>query len=167
MTSQLLRLASICVAVTLGATSVMRAAQHPAGRTGIHTCSLLTAAEIEKALGGKDPFVMGPPREEELPGGGAWDCSYSSAIFQVDPFDWATLEHDAKSHPGDWKPLSGVGDAAYLNMNAAPDSVGLYVQAGRHAVSVLIHGARHPTDTPEKRRAAAIALAQALIAKLH
>jgi hypothetical protein len=162
--------------ITLAGTPLLAAAQRPPGRTGIHACALVTQAEIEKVLGGKDPMeaMLGnrPPREEELPGGGAWDCSYSTASpFQVDPFPWATLEGDAKAHETRWKPFSGVGDAAYvcndLCNGTDKGAVGLYARAGQHTITIRIDSGRAPTATPEKARAAAIALAQALIAKLH
>jgi hypothetical protein len=161
------RLCAFVFGIALAAMNVLVAAQRQRPTSGVHACALLTQTEFEKALGGKDPFDDRPPHEEALPGGRAFDCSFSSATLQVDPVSWATLEGDAKSHANDWKPVSGVGDAAYVNMNAGPDSVAVYAHSGQHALTVLVHGARQPAETPEKRRAAAIALAQALIAKLH
>ena len=168
-TLRLFVLACACGVLAIAATNLTAAAQRQTPPTGNHPCSLLTAAEIEKAVGGKDPLDDRPPREEpwKLPSGqsGA-ECSFSVVTFQVDPYPWGTFEANAKSEGS--KPLAGVGDAAYMTVKtSAPAMVGVAARAGQHTLTVRVDLGRSPTQTEEKARSAAIALAQAIIAKLH
>ena len=148
------------------ATPLMEAsAQRQPAKDGIHACALLTQAELETILGGKERFPT-PPQEDALPSG-TWDCNFSAAGIQVDPFAWATLESDAKKDPT-FTRLTGVGDAGYLSVNTKNERVVVYARAGQHTVTVTIEiGRAFPTDTADKARTAAIALTQALIAKLR
>jgi len=151
----------VCACLATGVTT-LTAASRQAGKAS-HPCALLTQAELEKLLGGKEKFPT-PPQEDAGPSGTS-DCSFSAATFQVDAISWSALESDAKKNPA-FKPLAGVGDTAYVTVNTSEQMVGIYARGGRHAVTVRVEiSPAFPTDTTDKARAAAVALAQALLAK--
>ena len=126
-------------------------------------CSLLTREIITKhSVHDKQLLnvMLNTPQEEERLGPTGSACSYAGVTLQVDTFTPAALD---KMRTKAWAPVSGVGDAAWVNENQGR-WVELYARAGTHVIAIQL-------GIPQGRTAASvqpnlIALGKELLAQV-
>ena len=154
------------VRVASAAPAAVQAVTRPAA---IRACAVLAKAEVKKLAGAGDQFFdMVQPEEETLPGGGS-GCAYSGIHIQIDPFTPARLDELRKQQGASWVAIPNVGDAAFFYDSKPGGGLHfgeLYARAGQHVVTVQL-SVRPATNSVETVRPAAVALAQAIVAKLR
>jgi hypothetical protein len=150
---------------TLGARSdIPQRAAANAAAAPVKACSVLPNEEVRAILGVEPKrFNLIPPQEDTLPGGGS-ACEYMGAGIQIDPFTPARLEELRKQSGQAWAAVTGVGDAAYYHARN-PLYAELYARSGTHVVTVQM--SVDSATSAETARPKAVALAKALLAKLH
>jgi hypothetical protein len=127
----------------------------------LKVCGLLPKDEVKKLIGGNQFFDTMPPEEEALGTYGS-SCNYPSVTIQVMPFLQSTF--DAARKRGRLESVPGVGDEAYLYDNPAGYAE-LYVKVGSRLLTLQRSVGMGQTVTDV--RPGVIALAKALVAKLH
>lgn len=127
----------------------------------VKACSLLTLAEVKKIAPWPPHLDSIAKATEEPVGTRGTSCNYPTADVQVLSFSQQTLDVLKKSTV---ESLSGLGDEAYARNNR-DRYVEVIAKAGAHLVTVQLNIATGETYASQKP--VAIALAQALVAKLR
>jgi len=124
---------SLLLAVSAAATP-SPSHQKPAGnRARINACTVLTRDLVDKVTtSASKPVPSKPPTETPAGLNGSY-CDYGSIGLQIDPFSGA--DQMRKSPPKSWMPVSGVGDAAYIN-NVSDVFAELMAWSGSHHFAI-------------------------------
>ena len=145
-------------------------AQAGATKTAIRACSLLTKELVIETTPYEKKVitqVLSIPPSEEPAGQSGSACSYGGVHLQVNPFPLSVIENQRQADARNGKPwaaVAGVGDVAYFRDNRGRFGE-LFTRAGAHIVTIQMdvpHG-----RTTESIKPNAVALAQALVAKLR
>jgi|RhiMethySRZTD1v2_1073278.scaffolds.fasta_scaffold404095_3 hypothetical protein len=137
-------------------------APSPGAKTDrINACSLLTKEEVKKIVPWAAMLDQFPVEEEPVGTSGS-SCNYPNVHIQVLPYTPGFVETARKQEK--FEPLPGVGDEAYFRDNRG-EYAELLVRSGQRIVTVQKDIGTNRTAETEKP--AVVALAKALIAKLH
>jgi hypothetical protein len=127
-------------------------AQPPASAAkgaGIHACSLVTEAEIQRVTGATNQMKT-PPSRSDAPNGGT-QCNYVGLDIALTPgvnaqnFD-INRQAAAQQRNTTTEPVTGLGDEAYVYVRTRSGSsnVGVVFRAGTYQVAL---GDRVPSDS--------------------
>lgn len=129
-----------------------------AAATGVHACSLLTDAEVERLIN-RGRRAFGEPEVVSLLGGAGTACEYPVGA-QVVLFSGPTSQRDLETLLQRFKkdkeirhPVTGVGDRAYIIFPTPRDKYEdrvayLVTFVGRHTVAVSMAAEDSPADGP-------------------
>jgi hypothetical protein len=131
----------------------------------MHACSVLTRAEVRKHVPWPDQMERIFPQAEEDQFANGSGCEYPSVRVQVmstTPDQWQRWVETSKN--ATVERIAGVGDEAYIRDNKGLFAE-LYAKRGSHLVSLQKNLGNGETTQASKPQL--IALAKALVAKLH
>jgi hypothetical protein len=163
------RIASAATAlVLLLSQSAARApAQAP---KAIDACSLLTVADVSKAL--EQASKPGKRMVESSPDGCIWsadpaasDSSRKVALNTHTPRAFGFARSPAITTIK-VEPVSGVGDEAFYQIYPAPQSPFIWVRKGSNAISIRIMGTRANQFPLEQNKSKLLALAKSAVGRL-
>ena len=145
------------------------AASAPQGQQGIHACSLVTEADIQRITGTTNQMKT-PPSRSDAPSGGT-QCNYVGLDISVTPGVNAqnfqtNRKSAAQQRNTTTEPLTGVGDEAYFLVlsRASSSNVGVVFRVGTYQVAL---GDRVPANSVEAFKPKVVELARIAAAKLR
>jgi hypothetical protein len=171
-----MRIFTLClgtvVTLQLSAASVPAAqapASAPQGQAGIHACSLVSEADIQRVTGTTNPTKT-PPSRSDAPSGGT-QCNFVGLDIALTPGVNAqnfqtNRKSAAQQRNSQTEPLSGVGEEAYFLIvtRASSSNVGVVFRVGTYQVAL---GDRVPADSVETFKPKIVELARIAAAKLR
>ena len=172
-----MRILTLClgtvVALQLSAAASVVVAHVPAsalkGQAGIHACSLVTEAEIQRVTGTTNRMNT-PPSRGDAPSGGS-QCNYVGLDIALTPgVNAQNFESNRKSAAQQrnttTEPLAGVGDEAYyyVRTRSSSSNVGVVFRVGTYQVAL---GDSVPSDSVEKFKPKVVELARIAAARLR
>ena len=144
-------------------------ASAPKGQAGIHACSLVSEAEIQRVTGTTNRMST-PPSRSDAPNGGT-QCNYVGLDIALTPGVTAqNFESNRKSAAQQrnttTEPVSGVGEEAYyyVRTRSSSSNVGVVFRVGTYQVAL---GDSVPSDSVEKFKPKVVELAKIAAAKLR
>ena len=169
-----MRIFTLClVTLQLSAAASVAVGRLPAsalkGQSGLHACSLVTEAEIQRVTGTTNRMNT-PPSRGDTPSGGT-QCNYVGLDIALTPgVNAQNFETNRKSagqqRNTTTEPLAGVGEEAYYYVRARSSSsnVGVVFRVGTYQVAL---GDTVPSASVEKFKPKVVELAKLAAARLR
>ena len=153
----MLFVALMCATLTVAAAQT-RSGGPVTGQQAVRACAVLTRDLVAPFTENKTVLDLMPPQEEAL-GTSGTACEYGAVRLQLFPGRGGKRTLSAK----DLQPISGAGDGGYFRSNRDRYAE-LAVWTSKHSLDLQVSV---PTGrTAESLKAAVVALANAIIAKL-
>lgn len=172
-----MRIFTLClgmvVTLQLSAAASVAVAQAPAsapkGQGGIHACSLVSEAEIQRVTGTTNRMNT-PPSRADTPSGGT-QCNYVGLDIALTPgVNAQNFQSNRKSAAQQrnttTEPLAGVGEEAYYYVltRSSSSNVGVVFRVGTYQVAL---GDRVSSDSVEEFKPKVVELARIAAARLR